>query len=1036
MSFLVTRDARPYALKPPNLGDDPDMNRNTEISKAIRRALLTGALTTALTALPAYAQDQDQDQNQEQADGDVQTVVVTGSRIPQPNLTSISPVTAVGSDEVKFQGTTRVEDLVNNLPQAFADFGGNISNGATGAATVNLRGLGSQRTLVLVNGRRLMPGDPTQNGLAAPDLNQIPTALVERIEVLTGGASAVYGADAVAGVVNFIMNDKFEGIRIDGQYSLYQHENDHPAGQIVEDRGFLAPDSSVRDGYTKDINFIAGVNTEDQRGNATIYVGYRELDAITQDERDFSACALASGAAAFTCGGSGTTAPSHFLPQPREGFPNSGGNFIVGADGNLRNYVTATDAYNFAPTNYYQRPDERKIAGLFAHYDVSDKARAYTEFMFMDDRSLAQIAPSGLFLGSGVGTPPFFGDYLINCANPFLNASMIQQFCTDAGLGVNDDFLTNIGRRNIEGGGRLADLRHTAFRTVLGFRGDITDTWQYDVAGQYGTTRYAQQYNNEFSLSRVSKALLAVTDANGNIVCRANADTDLSNDDPNCVPINIFSNQPIPQNALDYVQLPGFQDGSTIETIMSASVTGDLGRKGLVMPGASDGLGVAFGSEWRQEETDLRADAAFQTNDLLGQGAPTLDTSGRYDVFELFGEARLPILQDQPFAQSLSVEVGYRYSDYSLGFDTDTYKLGADWAPADSIRFRGSYQQAVRAPNLQELFLAGRVQLNGTTDPCAGIIGDDDPTDDPTATAEECARSGVTPAQYGQILANPAAQYNGFLAGNPNLDPESSDTVSFGFVFTPTFLDGFSLAADIFNITVEDLIGQVGQDLTLNQCLTTGEAQFCDLIHRLPTNGSIWLGSAGFIEDPIINTGSLETTGMDLEANYRLALGETGGRLAFQLIGTYIDELLVEPISGSPVQYDCVGFHGPTCGTPSPEWRHKLRATYTTPWNLDVSLSWRYIDEIQIDAASDDSDLTAAFPGTEARLGARSYLDLAAGYQWNKMSFRLGINNLLDKDPPIVGQAVCISTYCNGNTYPQVYDTLGRYVFAGLTADF
>jgi iron complex outermembrane recepter protein len=405
-------------------------------------------------------------------------------------------------------------------------------------------------------------------------------------------------------------------------------------------------------------------------------------------------------------------------------------------------------------------------------------------------------------------------------------------------------------------------------------------------------------------------------------------------------------------------------------------------------------------------------------------------------VFEVFTEARLPILQDQPFAQSMSIEVGYRWSDYSLGFSTDTYKLGADWAPADAVRFRSSFQRAVRAPNLQELFLAPRVQLNGTTDPCAGDPTDPDPDNHPTATLAECMNSGVTAAQYGNILINPAAQYNGLLAGNPDLDPESSDTLSFGFVFTPAFLDGFSIAADYFNITVEDLIGQVGQDLTLNQCLTTGAPEFCSLINRLPTNGSIWLGSGGFIEDPIINTGSLETSGVDLEMNYRFALGETGGRLGFQLIGTYVDELLVEPLSGFDVQYNCKGLHGPTCLTPTPEWRHKLRATYTTPWNLDVSLSWRYIDAVALDASSTDPDLSGAVPATDAELGSRSYFDLAGGYQWNKMSFRLGINNLLDKDPPIVGQGVCIGTYCNGNTYPQVYDTLGRYVFAGLTADF
>ena len=1002
------------------------MNRNTEIRKAVRRALLMGTLASAMTSMTAIAQDQDQDQDQDAED--VQTVVVTGSRIPQPNLTSISPVTAVTSDEVKFQGTTRVEDLVNNLPQAFADFGGNLSNGATGAATVNLRGLGSQRTLVLVNGRRLMPGDPTQNGLAAPDLNQIPTALVERIEVLTGGASAVYGADAVAGVVNFIMNDKFEGIRFDGQYSLYQHDNGSPVAGIVANKGFALPESNVSDGYTKDINFIAGINTEDQRGNATVYIGYRDLTAITQDQRDFSACTVNSGDENFTCGGSGTTSPARFI--------SAGGDSTIGANGVLRPF-TANDQFNFAPTNYYQRPDERKTAGLFAHYDVSDKTTAYTEFMFMDDRNLAQIAPSGLFLGSGVGTPPFFGDYLVNCNNPFLSASMVDQFCTQAGLGPNEDTIIAIGRRNVEGGGRISDLRHTSFRSILGFRGDITDAWQYDAYGLYGTTRYNQTYLNDFSLSRVSRALLAVPDpVTGNIVCRANADTDLSNDDPNCVPYNIFQAGGVTPGALNYVQVPGFQDGSTIETVVSASVTGDLGRKGVKMPGATDGLGVAFGTEWRQEESELRADAGFQTNDLLGQGAPTLDTEGRFDVFEVFAEARLPILQDKSFAKVLSVETGYRWSDYSLGFSTDTYKLGADWAPADAVRFRSSFQRAVRAPNIQELFLAPRVQLNGSTDPCAGDLSNADPDDDPTATLAQCQLSGVTAAQYGAILQNPAAQYNGLVGGNPNLEPESSDTVSFGFVFTPNFLEGFSLAADYFNIQVEDLIGQVGQDLTLAQCLDTGAPQFCSLINRSPSSGSLWLGSSGFVTDPIINTGSLETTGVDLEMNYRFALGETGGRLALQVIGTYVDELLIEPLSGFGVSYDCKGLYGTVCLVPTPEWRHKLRATWSSPWNLDVSVSWRYIDAVDLDFSSADPDLTGDVPGTDARFSSRSYFDLAASYNWNKVAFRLGINNLLDKDPPLVGQDNCTPVFCNGNTFPQVYDTLGRYVFAGLTADF
>src|SRR6186713_1837295 len=276
------------------------MTTNLFLRRAVRCALLTTSVAALAGALPAQAQQQES--------STIQEVVVTGSRIAQPGLTSTSPVTAIGSDQVKIEGVTRVEDLINNLPQAFADFGGNLSNGSTGAATVNLRNLGSQRTLVLVNSRRLMPGDPTQNGAASPDLNQIPSALIERVEVLTGGASAVYGADAVAGVVNFIMNDKFEGVRVDAQYSLYQHNNDSDVADIVRARNFNLPDSNVADGTTRDFTFVAGINTEDGRGNATVYLGYRQLEAIRQDARDFSACTLSSSdvePSLFGCGGSG-----------------------------------------------------------------------------------------------------------------------------------------------------------------------------------------------------------------------------------------------------------------------------------------------------------------------------------------------------------------------------------------------------------------------------------------------------------------------------------------------------------------------------------------------------------------------------------------------------------------------------------------------------------------------------------------------------------------------------------------------------------
>jgi iron complex outermembrane recepter protein len=1006
------------------------MNTSLSLRRAVRCALLTSAAAALAGALPAQAQQ----------DSTIQEVVVTGSRIPQPNLTSVSPLTAVGSDQVKIEGVTRVEDLINNLPQAFADFGGNLSNGSTGAATVNLRNLGSQRTLVLVNSRRLMPGDPTQNGAASPDLNQIPAALIERVEVLTGGASAVYGADAVAGVVNFIMNDKFEGVRLDAQYSMYQHNNDDDAvQQLVRDANYALPKSNVRDGYTKDVTFIAGINTPDGRGNATVYVGYRTLDPITQNRRDFSSCALGSSdggdpsSSTFSCGGSANTAGGLFQTyNPTDvNDLNPTGAFTVGDDGAIRDFQ-ASDLFNFAPYNFYQRQDERKTAGLFAHYDFSDKASVYTEFMFMDDRTQAQIAPSGAFIGAGPGAPPFFGRYAVNCDSPLLTASAVTAFCGgDTGAG---DVLIDIGRRNVEGGGRNDDLRHTSFRGVIGLRGDIADGWSYDAYGLYGTSLLIENYQQDFSRSRIRKALTAVAGPAGQPVCRVNADADLTNDDPNCVPYAIFGVGGVTPEQLAYLQIPALSEGETVEQVLSASVSGDLGQYGIKLPSASDGLGVAFGAEYRSERSELRTDANYQSNDLAGQGAPTLDTFGQFDVRELFAEARLPLAQDKPFADTLSVEAGYRYSDYNLGFDTDSYKLGLQWSPVSDVMVRGSYQRAVRSPNVQELFLQPRVQLDGNTDPCSNTLGGT-----PAATFEQCARSGVTAAQYGNILQNPAAQYNGLVGGNPDLAPEESDTFSYGFVVTPGLLPGFTFTVDYYNIKVEKLINNLGADFILGQCLTTGDPTCCERIHRAG-NGSIWLGDSGFVDDPILNTGSLQIKGIDAEANYRFEMGSVGS-LGLQLIGTYVDEYLTEPLPGSPA-YDCAGLFGTVCGTPIPDWRHKVRASWTTPWDMDLALTWRYVAAVDDDRTSSDPNLSAAVIETDKHLGSRSYFDLTGSYTFSEVGVlsnltgRLGINNILDKDPPLVGQSTCPPIFCNGNTFPQVYDTLGRYVFLGVTADF
>jgi iron complex outermembrane recepter protein len=1001
-------------------------NRNA-LRQAVRFALLTGTVTAAVSA-------------QAQETQALEEVVVTGTRLRQPNLTAISPVATVTNEDFKLQGVTRVEDLINNLPQAVADFGGNVSNGATGGATVNLRGLGSQRTMVLVNGRRLMPGDPTQNGNSVADLNQIPSALIERVEVLTGGASAVYGADAVAGVVNFIMDTNFEGARLDYQYSFYDHHNGNSAASAVSDAGFALPSSSVTDGYTTDITFTLGMNTSDGRGNATFYAGYRTLDALRESERDYSACSLGSGDVFDSCAGSSTTAPARFQPAFQTGEAAGAENSAFpgvtprGPNGELLPYGGGSYSFNYAPYNYYQRPDERYTAGAFMHYEVSDKADVYAELMFMDDRTDAVIAPSGAFRGSG----PFGSAYAVNCDNPFLTAEEVDYFCTQQGLGPTDDALLSIGRRNVEGGGRSNDLQHTSYRGVAGVRGDFSEHWGYDIYGLYGTTKFESTYRNDFSSRRVSNALLAVDDGTGNTVCRVNVDADVTNDDPACVPWNIFVPNGVTANQLGYLQVPGFQNGATTETVISGAINGDLTDYGVKLPTASQGLAVAFGAEYREEKSYLRNDVSFSTGDLLGQGGATLDTSGSFNVQELFAEARLPLADGLPFAQGASVEAGYRYSDYNLGFTTDTYKFGLDWAPVNAIRFRGSYQRAVRAPNIQELFRPQVVQLDGSTDPCAV---DNPGVDTPKATAAECARSGVTAAQYGQIASNPASQYNGLTGGNPDLQPESADTYSFGFVFTPDFVPGLSWTVDWYNIKVEDVINGVGADLALNTCLTNGDPLFCSLVNRAPGSGSLWLGFSGYMIDTNQNLGSLETTGIDTEINYRFDLGNSGHALGLSLVGTYVDELVTEPLPGFPT-YDCKGLFGNVCGVSTPEWRHKARATWFSPWNLDLTLTWRYIDAVDNENLTDNPNFSfdPDTPATDRKLDSQNYLDLAATYSLDTeiadLVFRVGANNITDEDPPIFGNDVSVSVFANGNTFPQVYDTLGRYWFFNISAKF
>jgi iron complex outermembrane receptor protein len=998
----------------------PDKSDQGSSSGYIRKRLyLTTSVLCGLGALlfgaaPAMADDQPTDNSS------VSEIVITGSRLRNANDTSTSPVTTVSGDEAKVQGFTRAEDMLNTLPQAFADQGGNDRGGAAGAsgtATINLRNLGNQRTLVLIDGRRLMPGDPDRVTAQAPDINNIPTALIDRVEVVTGGASAVYGSDAIAGVVNFITKKNFSGIQVDAQYGGFQDDNDNNVQKLLKSSNIKSPTGSVWDGGQGQISLLMGVNAPEERGNITGYFVYRNIDEVSSGSRDYSACTLGTSATGLLCSLSGSTYPAQIqLSNPATGL-RRGAYTIDSTTGNtLRTYNNNTDGFNIGNTYGLQLPDQRYNAGLIGNYSLTPKIEFYTQMMFMDDKSTYKISPTATYLDS----------FNVNCNNPLMSTQEQNLICTSVGLTPTQSATINLGERNVQGGSREESLDHTSYRFVGGFRGDIDKNWNYDAYAQFGRTNYAEGYNNDYSLAHVRNALDDVVNpANGQVVCASV----LSGTDTSCVPFNIYQTNGITPAALKYLEVYASETGSTTEQVVSGSISGDLTDYGIKLPWADKGASVVFGSEYRQEALTLKVDQEWASGDLAADGARS-SVSGNYHVYELFTEARLPLASDLPFIKDLSLEGGFRYSHYSTSGDNNSYKIAGEYAPISDLRFRASFERAARAPNTVELYAPQRQTFQTATDPCEGAV--------PVASLANCERSGVTAAQYGNIPNANGQAYGEILGGNPNLKPEVANTVSAGFVYSPHYIPGLTLSADYFNIDVEKVIGVIGINLTISQCIQTGSPYFCSLIHRDPGSGSLINSPGVDVSNINLNTGSLKTAGIDINGTYSVPLNNLAkmdlGHLALNLAGTYTTEYAVQPLPGLG-SYDCVGLFGLTCGQPNPRWRHILRATWETPWNVEVAGSWRFIDGTQIDKSSSNTFLAAPVVTADDHLPSISYFDLSATFHPRKsLDLRVGINNIFDKDPPLTASAGGIAA--NGNYFAGMYDSLGRYLFVGLTARF
>jgi outer membrane receptor protein involved in Fe transport len=961
------------------------MFKKTPLATAIGSVAAYGALAAAGGAMPTVALAQD-------GEAMIEEVVVTGSRIRRADLESVSPVAVLSSEELTISGIMNVEQKLSELPQSLPSFGSASNNPGDGTARVDLRGLGTPRTLVLVNGRRYMPS--TQTGVV--DLNTIPTSLIESVDIVTGGASAVYGSDALAGVVNFKLKDDFEGVEVNALYDTTEEG----------------------DAEKYNLDLTIGGNFADGRGNAVVHAQFSDRNALFADERDDTSVALvdgvnAAGNPALVPGGSSGIPGTRLFDGPTvdpDGVAGSGDEFALGRflpDGSGAEFVSPGDAFNYAPDNFLQLPQERWLMHGMAHYDLTDKIRAYAEMTFAENEVPQELAP----------TPAFLGTVEVNPDSAFFAPSVqtaldgIRSDTNGDGVVDGDDnaFLPFIGRRMVENGPRQSKDTRETWRMLVGVEGQINDRWTFDAYASRANLDGTQLLENDVADSRFRQSVL-VNDAG----------TACQNTAGGCSPMNIFGAGNIDQAAVDYVKVGATNVTSIEQTVFQGTVVGDLGN--LIDPNTP--VGVVLGAEYRKDESSFRPDTFLSSGDVLGFNAGAA-TAGQFDVTEFFGEIDVPLMSGIEGVEYLGVWGAYRTSDYSNIGSVDSYAFTGTYEPISGLAFRAGFQRAVRAPNIAELFGGQAQGFPTATDPCSAG------GNDPASIAALCEATGVPAAKVGAFnQAN--TQIEGLFGGNPDLKEETSDTVTLGVVYQPQWAEGFDVTVDYYKIEIEDAISVLGGsvngvlDICYNQIGDAGSA-FCQAIDRRAD------GNVDVVQVLNENIAELETEGVDVAANYQMpmdfGLMGNGSTLSFQYRSTFLLAFEETPVVGLPTVNTCEGNFGNTCGDPRPEYQHSLRATWDTG-PLTVSALWRYLGETE----DDRIDLSGVAANTLAapKIDSTNYFDLSGSWRFTENArVNFGVRNLFEEDAPLVGDVAEQS-----NTFPETYDVFGRRYFVSASYKF
>jgi len=976
-------------------------------------ALLAGLMAAA--AAPAFAQDAESTGNKAV---DLDKVTVTGSRIARTGFVTPSPVTAISAEEIRGTGAVNIGDLMSKMPQLTPTYTlGNSTRfiGTAGLGLMDLRGMGPSRTLVLVNGRRHVGSSP---GSTSVDVNTIPVEWIERVEVITGGASAVYGADAVAGVVNFIMKKKFDGFELRAQRGA--------ASEGSFDRSFIA--------------FSGGKEFADGRGNAAIAMEYSTQGRYGRGDR-------AIGREFLTTVNNPdydrTKPPSESNPQTILQGP--GGNHALSYGGTFTLGAFRADGSN----RYLFNPDGTFRKNRYDGTIVS--ANTCTNCDFADLNAVADLEPA--FNRFSFNTAVnfdlnddhrlFFEGKYTKTESEFFGQPTFDQVGTVRALRIQRDnaYVTPelgalmdanglstllLSRFNVDSGRRGENVERATARAVLGLEGNLGADWTYEASANFGQTTIDRVNVNNRIEERWQAGLDAVINpANGQIVCRSTLNPNAINPYTGraysaalvagCVPFNVMGNGKVSPEAAAWFNTNSLNQSKLKQQVFSASVA-----NGSLFSLPAGDMGIAAGVEYRKEQSQENTDPLSALGLTFLNAIPS--RGGEYDTKEAFVETSVPLLADIPGIRRLNLDLAGRYSDYSTIGETKTWNVGLDWEVLSSLRFRASLAKAVRAPSIGELFNPQSQNFATINDPCNTLSTNSNrpsTAKDPALRAANCAALGI-PSNWVDTYT---ATRPGVSGGNPDLKPERSKSVTMGFVWQPEFLDGFGMSMDYWRITLEDAIGSVTAQTNATRCVDSpGGVQnnsFCDMVVRASgTAGTPYsiIGWTALAE----NLAKSRRVGVDVEMDYRFQLA--GGNTTLRLVGTRLIQSREWAFQAFPDEFtEYVTYYS------DPRWRGQFNVNYDLG-NFRAKWDMIYVDgNLRVTPDSYKSN-----PGSQSPIRNPSYLyhNMQVGYKIadSGVEVYLGVDNVFDKDPPV--------NYFGTDLGSSYYDMVGRYAYVGVTYKF